>query len=306
MRARRHMLKNLYSVTDPKGSKSTRYTASRKRCGSSRRCIEEASLPGPDRRVLRLIAAVVAVISVPAPRLHPTPVQAAANCSTARPAGSDGEEQSMLSLINSYRSQNGLSPLAPSPGLMRAALWKSSDMAQNQYFSHDDLGRGWLQRLLDCGYSSTNDGEDIAAGNADAQHTFEQWRTSPPHNANLLSATFHVIGVGRAELAGGQWYWTADFGPSMDADAPAPTTASSSAGQVSHGSIGVGLTAMVNTPNDCLRVHSQPSIASTVSACLPDGATLLIAGGPVTGDGYSWWSTSSGGWVAGQYIKPPP
>lgn len=214
----------------------------------------------------------------------------------------------MLSIINTYRSQNGLSPLTASPSLSRAALWKSSDMAQNQYFAHDDLGRGWLQRLLDCGYPSSNDGEDLAAGNADAQHTFDQWRTSPPHNANLLNPVFHAIGVGRAELAGGQWYWTADFGPSVDADTagssgpgspPPPPPAPSS-----RGSLAVGAGATVNTPNDCLRVHSAASMASSVGACLSDGASLTITGGPVQADGYTWWSITTG-WVAGQYLKPP-
>jgi uncharacterized protein YkwD len=260
----------------------------------------------------RLAAAALALLTalVVAQMLaHPrTLIAAAGACSTSRTAGSDGEEQSMLSLINTYRSQNGLVPLAASPTLGRAALWKSADMAQNQYFSHDDLGRGWLQRLLDCGYTSTNDGEDLAAGNSDAQHTFEQWRTSPPHNAILLSPVFHAIGVGRAQLTGGQWYWTADFGPAVDADStgsagpggpPPPPPAPARAGP------GAGSTMMVSTPNDCLRVHSAPTLASGVSACLADGSSVSITGGPVQADGYSWWSTAGGGWVAGQYLKPP-
>jgi uncharacterized protein YkwD len=234
------------------------------------------------------------------------PANAAGNCYVSR--APDSEEQSMLSLINSYRQQNGLSPLNPSPALSRAALWKSSDMAQNQYFSHDDLGRGWLQRLLDCGYASMNDGEDLAAGNSDAQRTFEQWRTSPPHNANLLSSTFHAVGVGRAEISGGMWYWTADFGPSVDSDSSnAPSLVSGPPpppAAPGHSSISAGSTVMVNTPADCLRVHAAPSLASAVSACLPDGAPLNITGGPVQGDGYIWWSIASGGWVAGQYLKP--
>ena len=216
----------------------------------------------------------------------------------------------MLSLINGYRQQNGLSPLTPSPSLSRAALWKSADMAQNQYLSHDDVGRGWIQRLTDCGYPSTNDGEDLAAGNSDAQRTFEQWRTSAPHNANLLSGTFHAVGVGRAEISGGMWYWAADFGPSVDGDAsvapalvsgpPAPPPAPSRA------SISAGSIATVNTPGDCLHVHTAPSLASPVNACLPDASPLSITGGPVQADGYSWWSTGSGGWVAGQYLKSSP
>jgi uncharacterized protein YkwD len=253
---------------------------------------------------------IVALLALPAVFTShtPLPAHAAGNCSVSRSGGSDSEEQSMLTLINNYRQQNGVGPLTPSPTLDRAALWKSSDMAQNDYFSHDDPGRGWLQRLLDCGYPSTNDGEDLAAGNSDAQHTFEQWRTSPPHNANLLSSTFHAIGVGRAEISGSMWYWTADFGPSVDSDASnAPSLVSgpppppSSPG---HASIGAGSSVSVNTPGDCLRVHASPSLSSSVTACLPDTTPLNITGGSQQSDGYTWWPIATGGWVAGQYLKP--
>jgi uncharacterized protein YkwD len=258
--------------------------------------------------MVRILLVLGVLLAGSALRLAPHSAETAlalTSCSTARAPESDSEEQSMLSLINAYRIQSGFSALAASASLGRAALWKSADMAQNQYFAHDDLSRAWSQRILDCGYTSTNAGEDLAAGNADAQHTFEQWRTSPPHNANLLGASFHVIGIGRAQVAAGQWYWTADFGAVADTDTSAPTFSTSSPASTSaRSTIGIGHAAIVNTPNECLRAHASPSESSYVAACLPDGTPVLIVSGPIAADGYTWWSASGAGWVAGQYLKP--
>lgn len=244
----------------------------------------------------------------------------------------------MLGLVNNYRARSGVGPLAASLSLDRAALWKSADMAVNRYFSHDDLGRGWQQRFNDCGYGTAADGENIAEGHPDAAQTFEQWRTSPPHNANLLNPSYHAIGVGRAEAPGGDWYWTADFGAAVDADSAAPAavlspptspppppplpsaqlTAATSANAgsfapwvlpalpASRGTIALGSTVVSNTPGDCLRAHTSPSLSSPTPVCLPDGSPLFLIDGPVTADGHTWWSVFGAGWVASDYLKPSP
>jgi uncharacterized protein YkwD len=280
-----------------------------------------------DSRLPHALAAIGGLLVVLTLQLAPRaalPAAAVSNCSTSRPGDSDSEEQTMLSLINAYRAQSGESPLSPSPNLARAALWKSADMAVNHYFGHDDLIRGWLQRIQDCGYPSSYDGENIAEGYADARETLQQWETSPPHNANLLNSSYHAIGVGRAQSAGGSWYWTADFGAVPDADSSTPSASgpqsllSSASGSATipalstlppasgaQRSVAAGQTAVVNTPNDCLRVHSSPSISSSVSACIPDGTSIFLVAGPVSADGYTWWTAYGAGWVAGQYLRPP-
>lgn len=141
------------------------------------------------------------------------------NCSVD--ASIDGEEQEFLRLINEHRAAHGLPPLALSQSLTRSAAWKSNDMAQNNYFAHDDItiGRSWSQRIRDCGYTAnTYLGENIAAGNSSAAATFQQWRNSPGHNANMLSANYSAIGIGRAYDASSQygWYWTTNFGGVVD------------------------------------------------------------------------------------------
>ena len=247
-----------------------------------------------------------------------SPVLALGNCATARTT-SDGEEQAMLNLINAYRARNGAPPLARSAALSRSALWKSSDVAANHYFAHDDLIRSWSQRLSDCGYGAAITGENIASGYADAQSTLTQWETSPPHNANLLDSGFHAVGLGRAVDAGGSWYWTADFGGVADGDgvSAAPNPASVPAGAPAgaaltppptsapaSGGIHAGMTAMVNTPGDCLRAHAAPSLAAPVQACIPDQTALVVVGGSTSADGYTWWPIFGYGWAADAYLRP--
>jgi uncharacterized protein YkwD len=148
----------------------------------------------------------------------------------------DSEEQEFLRLINQYRQQNSQGLLKLSTTLNRSAAWKSQDMATNDYVAHDDTpsGRTWVQRLRDCGYSyNAWLGENIAVGNSSASATFEQWRGSPPHNANMLGSNYTAIGIGRAYSASSQyhWYWTTDFGSYSDGyteltPSPTPTPTS--------------------------------------------------------------------------------
>jgi uncharacterized protein YkwD len=136
----------------------------------------------------------------------------------------DAEEQSFLNLLNQYRSQNGLGALSACTSLNRAAQGHSEDMRDKNYFSHTGLnGSSPWDRACDACYElgcgpQTAMGENIAAGNSDAQSTFTQWKSSPPHNANMLGANFAVIGIGRA-TGGGQYgvYWTTVFGGATEA-----------------------------------------------------------------------------------------
>jgi len=137
------------------------------------------------------------------------------------------DEQALLDSINVHRVDNGLSPLSISPTLTDAALWMSRDMAEKDYFSHtDSVGRDPFQRMTDFGYNyNTWKGENLAAGSDTPQMTFQLWRDSPGHNANMLNANFVVVGVAKAygpDSAYG-WYWAAEFGGYDDGGSPPPT-----------------------------------------------------------------------------------
>ncbi len=105
--------------------------------------------------------------------------------------GNDSEELAFLTLINDYRSQNGLGALTISTNLNRGSAWMTEDMATNNYFAHtDSLGRSAYQRAIDCGYPS-GAGETLAAGGAwnSAQNAFNAWQNSPGHNATCSAST---------------------------------------------------------------------------------------------------------------------
>jgi uncharacterized protein YkwD len=181
-------------------------------------------------RLLLALAALACVLAF-SPAARPKRALALTNCTTD--ASVDTEELAFLGLINSYRQQNGLQPLALSYGLTKPSQWKSVDLATNAYFAHDDLSRTWDQRIVDCGYTyNTWLGENIAAGYSTAQAVFGAWRNSPGHNANMLGANYTAIGIGRYSLAGSPYgvYWTTDFGGVSDGyvavtESPAPLVA---------------------------------------------------------------------------------
>jgi uncharacterized protein YkwD len=139
-------------------------------------------------------------------------------------AGQD--EETLLDLINDHRADNGLSPLNISPTLTDVGAWMSQDMAEKDYFSHtDSLGRDPFQRMADFGYNyNTWKGENLAAGSDTPEMTFQLWRDSPGHNANMLNANFVVVGLAKAYDADSTygWYWAAEFGGYDDGGGPPP------------------------------------------------------------------------------------
>lgn len=132
----------------------------------------------------------------------------------------DSEELAFIVLLNNYRMQNGLGQVSGCTSMNRAAQGHSEDMRDQDYFSHTSQGSNkspW-DRMCEACYEhscgiNTALAENIAAGNEDAAQTFEQWRTSPGHNANMLDPDFTKVGLGRA-LGGGTYgvYWTNVFG----------------------------------------------------------------------------------------------
>src|ERR1043166_5604000 len=141
----------------------------------------------------------------------------------------DSEQSAFVTLINTYRAQNGAGPLQVSVALQQSSQWMSGDLAAKNYFSHtDSLGRDPFTRMSAFGYTHYPEGENIAAGYSDAQNTFTQWQTACDpdstgactyaHRQNMLNPGYKVFGIGRAYNASStyRWYWTTDFGGFVD------------------------------------------------------------------------------------------
>jgi len=138
----------------------------------------------------------------------------------------DSETQAFLSLINSYRAQNGLSTLAGDALLQNAANWLGDDMlahcvGANDCSHTDSAGRSFVQRLVAFSYPagiSAGAGEIIAWGTGGtvttAQQVFTAWKNSAGHDADMLNASYRAIGVARS-CSGGSCAWVADFGTAV-------------------------------------------------------------------------------------------
>jgi uncharacterized protein YkwD len=130
------------------------------------------------------------------------------------------EECQFLSLINDYRSANGVAPLALSVTLSNAARNHSVQMASTDIFSHTlPDGTAWSDNIRNHGYTyNTWIGENLAAGNLNPAYTLLQWQQSPAHNANMLEPSFTAIGIAMAYEPNSAWgyYWTTTFGGYVD------------------------------------------------------------------------------------------
>jgi hypothetical protein len=62
--------------------------------------------------------------------------------------------------------------------------------------------------------------------------------------------------------------------------------------------------AIVHVPGNCANVRDAASLTAGVVACLKDGSTVHIDGGPTYADGRLWWHEQHG-WVAHDFLTAP-
>lgn len=134
-------------------------------------------------------------------------------------------ERGVLDAVNQVRAE-GVScdgvPQPPAPALERdvfleqSARLHSLDMAEQRYLSHDSLdGRTVGDRVADAGFTGPGPiGENIAQGYATVEEVMAGWLSSPGHCLNIMNPSYHVMGVGYAEVAGASDgpRWTQNFG----------------------------------------------------------------------------------------------
>ena len=165
------------------------------------------------RRVLLLVP--VAILF--AVGCAPVPPSASPDPGTPPPPGGTSTwVDEMVALVNQERASAGVAPVQACRTLMTAAQRHSDDQAATGRMSHTGSnGSTMSQRVQAAGYTSwTALAENVAAGQPDVASVVGAWMGSTGHRANLLSANYHHIGVGRAAGPGGTLYWTQNFGRS--------------------------------------------------------------------------------------------
>ena len=118
-------------------------------------------------------------------------------------------ENKVLELVNAERAKYGLTALQMDESVRKVARIKSSDMSQNNYFSHTSPTYGTpFEMLKSYGISYRSAGENIAAGYTSPEAVVKGWMNSSGHRANILNASYTHIGIGY-EASG--HYWTQMF-----------------------------------------------------------------------------------------------
>lgn len=203
----------------------------------------------------------------------------------------DDEEIAFLDLLNAYRADQGLSPLALSQTLSEASELHSADMGAKGYFDHTMAdGTTVEQNLRNFGYTDSTYGENILAGTETAESALRTWQGSASHDANMRRGAFRAIGIARVhdEDSAYGWYWTTIFGGSLD-----------ERGVVCGEERGNRKRAVVNDPDVNLR--SGPGRDFQVADVLQEGEAVTVTGAEK--DGYLPVEIGSAhGWVAAEWL----
>jgi len=124
-----------------------------------------------------------------------------------------------LQLVNEVRARGarcGTHVFAPAPPLRFSgtlagvALGHAGDMAEHNYFEHEDLaGKSPADRVRAAGYSEKLVGENLAYGPGTIEEVVQGWLDSPGHCENILDPRFVEMGIayaaGRASRHGLYW-----------------------------------------------------------------------------------------------------
>jgi uncharacterized protein YkwD len=148
------------------------------------------------------------------------PATGAMSAATSSDASDRALATRALQLVNEARAHGtrcGRRLYAPAPPvtlsqtLAGVAFGHALDMAQHNYFEHDDLtGQSPADRVRAVGYREKLVGENIAYGPQSVEEAVQGWLDSPDHCENIMDPRFAQMGIasatGRAATRHGL-YW---------------------------------------------------------------------------------------------------
>ncbi|PLX37644.1 MAG: hypothetical protein C0606_05000 [Hyphomicrobiales bacterium] len=107
------------------------------------------------------------------------------------------DARAAASMINGYRANHGLPPLALDPVLMRVAEEQAGAMAdKNDVNLSLAKTRKVSTRLTAAGYGHDAAAENVSAGYRTLAEAFSGWRDSKQHNAVMLDPNATRMGIG--------------------------------------------------------------------------------------------------------------
>ncbi len=138
----------------------------------------------------------------------------------------------LLSGTNNQRSSHGFKTLTLNSRLSQAAQNKASDMATQDYWSHNSpSGKTPWSFITAAGYSYQTAGENLAYGFDTSSATITGWMNSPEHRANILNSSYTNVGFGVINIpnyqgSGPETLVVAMYASPLEATAPAPAPTS--------------------------------------------------------------------------------
>ncbi len=192
-----------------------------------------ARLPALLLAGLVLVGALVPTAVAPVAAAPPI-AAASASPDWANSTYSPTEERHLTALTNEARVAAGRRALSVDPALTSLARWRSADMANRGYFSHQIPPTGQMvfatmrARSMPFVLAGENIGwTDASAGDATAMIE-RMFLASKEHRANILGTSWDRIGVGAYRAPSGRIFYTVLFEqthPALKAAATVPTTA---------------------------------------------------------------------------------
>lgn len=131
----------------------------------------------------------------------------------------------MISILNAYRRQNGLPDLQADPALTAVSQDMARHIAQRDSmdtWQHSAFGLS--QRLDKANYPNYAAAENLGAGYADLTAAFQGWQGSAGHNKNLLNPYVTRAGIARTNRNTGKWrnFWVLTLARPQEDGRPAP------------------------------------------------------------------------------------
>ncbi len=129
----------------------------------------------------------------------------------------------ILELVNAARAEQRkcghqsfapAPPLKPSAVLVSAAAAHARDMAEHAELTHAGSdGSRPAERITRAGYEWRASGENVAAGQRNADAVVAAWLQSPGHCANIMEPNFTEMGVAFVQVPGANpnIYWAQSF-----------------------------------------------------------------------------------------------
>ncbi len=124
----------------------------------------------------------------------------------------NGFEQQLFDLTNAARVRHGRSILTWDSAVSGTARKHSADMAENNYFSHDNLkGQSPFDRIKEDGIRFKRAGENLAYGQSSSIFAHEGLMNSEGHRENILLKDYRSLGIGVSFSQELQPYFSEEF-----------------------------------------------------------------------------------------------